>query len=497
LKTRSKREAIALARKMWVSMINNLEKQSQNKIPFSEPKNWYEDFDAERKLQEAMLRHGKLIYKEMENAQKESQEQIDSTIIESFFENLGSDDYKCLQCYNDYINTTRATKPDTDCKNLEKQDIKPEDQINNKLVTELVEEFLNEKMVIANVVKKTLTSYRDALNVFLDILDNPTIAKVNRVNVQLYKNSLMKLPKNMNKLPQLRNKTILEKINSGFETIAPTTIKNTARKVKEFLKWGFEQKYFEEDFGQILSGIVKKSKKDNENTASFDDHDLNKIFGYTEYQLNLFKGYPFRYWIPLIGLYTGCRLNEICQLYVKDICNDDGIHYFNITKENHRLINGKIDKKLKSFASERKIPIHKKLIDLGIFDYIEEVRKHNEERLFPHLNYSKSDEKYIRKVSDFFNSTYKGKGLLNIVGIEKKTSNGSKNFHSFRKTMRNHLYQIGIDPNKIDDIIGHEKQGTGNKVYSNPLNLKEKKKIIDSVIFNFDHPKKWNKKYYA
>jgi integrase len=35
-------------------------------------------------------------------------------------------------------------------------------------------------------------------------------------------------------------------------------------------------------------------------------------------------------WVPLIGLYSGMRANEICQLTAADIGQDAGIPFFNV-----------------------------------------------------------------------------------------------------------------------------------------------------------------------
>ena len=37
------------------------------------------------------------------------------------------------------------------------------------------------------------------------------------------------------------------------------------------------------------------------------------------------KNKPAYYWVPLLGQYTGARLNELCQLYVNDIKEIDKI----------------------------------------------------------------------------------------------------------------------------------------------------------------------------
>ncbi|RMM12795.1 hypothetical protein [Pseudomonas syringae] len=37
---------------------------------------------------------------------------------------------------------------------------------------------------------------------------------------------------------------------------------------------------------------------------------------------------PHFYWLPLLGLYTGGRINELCQLYIDDIkSSESGVYY--------------------------------------------------------------------------------------------------------------------------------------------------------------------------
>ena len=63
------------------------------------------------------------------------------------------------------------------------------------------------------------------------------------------------------------------------------------------------------------------------------------------------------YWIPLIGLFTGMRINEICQLRIDDVYKDGKNYVFNIVESK--------DTQLKSNSSERIIPVHPHLIKLG------------------------------------------------------------------------------------------------------------------------------------
>jgi integrase len=55
------------------------------------------------------------------------------------------------------------------------------------------------------------------------------------------------------------------------------------------------------------------------------------------------------YWIPLIGLFSGMRQEEICQLHVEDVREAWGI-------------NSRPPRKLKNATAARLVPVHKDLI---------------------------------------------------------------------------------------------------------------------------------------
>ena len=76
------------------------------------------------------------------------------------------------------------------------------------------------------------------------------------------------------------------------------------------------------------------------------------------------------YWIPLIGLHTGARKNEICQLQPADIMSIKGTWCFNITTEGD-------EKSLKTGdhgGSKRIVPIHSNLISLGFLAFVDANR---------------------------------------------------------------------------------------------------------------------------
>ena len=173
-----------------------------------------------------------------------------------------------------------------------------------------------------------------------------------------------------------------------------------------------------------------------------------KIFGKENYIhfTNIEKGRYELYWTPLIGVFTGLRLGEITSLYNDNIREISGNHRekrwcFDIVEEPDRT-----DKNLKTLSSRRIIPIHNTLIELGLIEFIELLKKKDpkRERVFQELKHKKGG--YNQNVSRWFNSRY-----LTSLGL--KTD--KKNFHSFRHTVSDHLKQKGVEPHFINQLLGH------------------------------------------
>jgi integrase len=147
---------------------------------------------------------------------------------------------------------------------------------------------------------------------------------------------------------------------------------------------------------------------------------------------------PYRYWGTLIGLYTGARLNEVCQLQLTDIKRNDDIWYFDINDEGER-------KSVKNTASRRRVPVHKVLLELGILDYVAELRQRGEKRLFPELSYCPKNG-WGRSLGRWFNEEF-------LPSLEVKTK--ELVFHSFRHSMITELKHRNVQPGIVQAIVGH------------------------------------------
>src|SRR5206468_1324866 len=90
----------------------------------------------------------------------------------------------------------------------------------------------------------------------------------------------------------------------------------------------------------------------------FTDDELKAIF---KLELLAEAQRPADFWLPMLGLFTGGRIAELCQLDIADIQQHGGIWAISINSDG--------DKSLKSMAARRIIPVHQTLIDCGFLDY--------------------------------------------------------------------------------------------------------------------------------
>ena len=160
-----------------------------------------------------------------------------------------------------------------------------------------------------------------------------------------------------------------------------------------------------------------------------------------------------RYWLPILGLYHGNRLEEFAQLRREDVKREQAIWYFNITDEGER--------QLKNEQSRRRVPIHPSVLRLGFIEYIEQVAPQPHSLVFPRLRPGGPDKKLGFNFTKWF-SRYRQE-----IGLYEK----GMDYHSFRHGATTKLYEAGVSEAYIDELTGHEGQGTSRKVYKKQMPL--------------------------
>jgi integrase len=179
----------------------------------------------------------------------------------------------------------------------------------------------------------------------------------------------------------------------------------------------------------------------------------------------------WRYWIPLIAIFTGARLGEISQLTVQDFKIANGINLMGIVAEDRD------SRRVKTVASQRWIPVHSQLIDLGLLEFVAGAQRRSVERLFPEIIAdtrgmisgvpSKVLNKYLTKIG---------------VKTEKNLA-----FHSTRHTVADAIRRQGGGETDVAWVLGHA-AGPGLRVsagYGDATirNYKLLQKIIEGIEY--------------
>ncbi|WP_018185173.1 tyrosine-type recombinase/integrase [Kaistia granuli] len=167
-----------------------------------------------------------------------------------------------------------------------------------------------------------------------------------------------------------------------------------------------------------------------------------------------------KYWLPLLGLYHGNRLEEFAQLLRGDLRNDGGIWYLDINDED--------DKQIKNAQSARRVPLHPNLVTMGFLDYVEQTTKAPTDRIFPQLKPGGPDRKYGYYFSKWWTRYRRDVGLY-----EKRLD-----YHSFRHGVTNKLFAADVPEAVVEMLTGHEGGGTSRKVYLKDLPLRRLQEAI-------------------
>ena len=319
------------------------------------------------------------------------------------------------------------------------------------LLSEAIEEFIDAKKTNWKKNGDSESSLRQKyFPLWLEVTGNKKTDKLNKADVIKYRNAVLNLPVNRHKVPKYKNLTIDQIIaqkTPEVDQISKRTKSNYLAKVSTLLIWLESEGYLAQRLDAPLRGNVKRKKSSRNDRHTYSDDELQRLFSSDTYLEGKHKFAAF-FWVPLIGLLSGARENEICQLELSDIKFDDpsGLWVFSINEENQK----RTKKSVKNPDHERLVPIHRILIDLGFLEYCELQTALGEKRLFPELPY-KNGKGYIDKFQRWYNRTYKVHCDIN----SKKVS-----FHSLRHNVINYLtHKLEAGEHRTAFYLGQKAKG--------------------------------------
>jgi len=313
------------------------------------------------------------------------------------------------------------------------------------------------------VAAKTLSDKRSVAELMTRIVGDLPVDLITRQDARKFREVALKLPPRMNQLPE--GQSLEQIIETATTTISLTTFNNYVKNLTTFFSYAIREGYCERN---PFDGLrVRQRGKVSEERSVFTEDDLRRLFSKQVYA-SANSAQPHKYWLPLLGLYTGARLNELCQLYLDDVVCINGIDCLHIRAT-------KPDQKLKTVTSERLVPIHSKLKALGFLEFVQSQREAGHQRLFAELTLHKAHG-YAAAPSKWFTRVRDQLGFRD--GAERK------DFHSFRHTLADHLKQKGIVESLVGGILGHQSGGITFSRYGKDFRPEVLAPVVEAVEFD-------------
>ncbi|MFQ2047571.1 tyrosine-type recombinase/integrase [Aeromonas veronii] len=302
------------------------------------------------------------------------------------------------------------------------QPMTPATKLRAPLLSVLSDRYLKEKAL--SWAPKELSNQKNYIGSFIEALGDRPVADYGKADVVKFKEDLL---------------------NSGK---SPTTINKYLQKLSLLFNWLANH---QDGVINHFAGLKLQRAKEVNSRSGYTAEERRKFIGWAKQQE------PHRRWIALLGLFTGARANEICQLYADDVQQVDGIWCLNIRS-------GRPDQKLKTANSARLVPLHGHLLQNG---FIEFVKGRIGGRLFPELPHRQDGYSHLW-----------GQWFSRHRPLDK-------DFHSLRHTVGTALKDHGVPLQYAAAILGHTNGAISYDRYGGDVSLEKLKEVIEAALSSF------------
>ncbi|MDV2858275.1 site-specific integrase [Oceanimonas sp. CAM02] len=349
---------------------------------------------------------------------------------------------------------------------------------------EVAEAFLHEKTASEEWTGRTLKNRAAKVRNIVEMVgEDKVFTTLTSVEAIEIRDKIYRFPKNRGKMPNIRDKSLAQIFKmspSDYDTIDATTANSFLSIFKQICEFAVPRFHDVNVTTGISPRKVPKAKRQRKRSfATLNTEHLTALLSahhYREYEKRKKVVYTAdKFWVPLIGMFSGARVGEILQLRVCDIIHSDQHEcwYFDLN-DNHE------GNRLKTDNSRRWVPIHSSLLSLGFLDFVSS-RGEGNEHLFNEVIYS-GQEDDSNSFSRWFERT-----LRKEIGWSQERK---ETFHSLRHTFVDNLRRMTrLHDWEIAAVVGHLPSDDGlttSRYGTHQLDLKRKQQIVESLDYGIE-----------
>lgn len=334
-------------------------------------------------------------------------------------------------------------------------------------LSEVITRYVENKVTAGDWDNKAIEMNNSIFALLVEICGDVPIDAFTATMAEKFWMTISKLPANRSRRANLKGKTVEQLISENHKPMSLASVSKYICRVAELFNWAIAKSDITIERSPFLKvGPSKKAvKKSATERMPFDVEELALLFSGKEFIERRFES-SYSYWMMPLALCTGARQGELAQLHLADFIVEKDVPCINID-------DSEPDKKLKSDAAKRLVPIHDFLIDLGILRHVERLREQGHTRLFPELTQRRDG--YGQAVSNWFARYRKRCG---ITAVQTKV------FHSFRHTFICELLDAETPESAVAQIVGHEGSLITSQIYWNKRDAIRRKPTIDRFVID-------------
>jgi integrase len=320
-------------------------------------------------------------------------------------------------------------------------------------LSELIDAYLKDRS--KNIDDRTILNMRYTFDLFSWILGHDEIGSISRLKCRACRDLMLKLP--VRALSYSGKLSPDEVIGLNKPPMNPKTVNKNIQFLSALFKWAVNEELMDNNPVRNLS--IKLKQKASLERKAYDTNCLKRLFSNIHYSEDESEDY----WLPVLGYYTGMRVEELCQLRIKDIELINDVYCIMVSPDAGSL---------KTVNAERIIPVHSELIRLGFIEYWKSIRSLKDtERLWKNLkpnSYGKFSSAYSKR----FGRLKRKLGIVDPL----------LTFHSFRHTFVNELKQQGVSEHVIAQLIGHANSSITMGRYGKDYDVEVLSSAVEQLI---------------
>ncbi len=324
--------------------------------------------------------------------------------------------------------------------------------------SELVEPFTAWR-ALSGVRGHTLAQDKPTLRFFVELAGDKSVNDYSRSDVTRFLLSIQRFPATYGRSPVDRELSAEQLIaradDTGCERVSAKTAKRHLSVLSRFFKFCLDESYVTkaerdelvEDHEFSGSGTSAREERD-----TWEPEELRKLFAspvwtgchpYFRAKAGPSIIRDANFWLPLLALFHGCRVEEFADLYRRDIQRKGTIWFVHLDDT---------ERGLKNQNAKRAVPLHAEILRMGFLDYVQRMAPKEGDPLFPDLVPQGPDRKRGPRITRWFVHYRRAIGVYR-EGVA---------MHAFRHTANTRLRDVISDyqqERRVSYLLGHSKGG--------------------------------------